>query len=243
MFSLILILLITTLPSYAQSTPAPCTKYNFVPTKNKPNNVFKKCVDLPLLNSALHYTYQPPTQTLELAYRHHGTSSMWVAWALNPTAKGMIGAQCLVAHRSPKNGSVIAYTSAISSYKTRLDEGVLSFNVTGLKAENIKDEIIIFATINNVPNVKSVVNMVWQEGLLSKDGFVEEHSMSGPSLRSMASLNLDSSAIHCDSSLKIVSFVIRALILRVFLLNSTLKCVAWRRKIINGNIENTLHTH
>ncbi|XP_021719418.1 cytochrome b561 and DOMON domain-containing protein At4g17280-like [Chenopodium quinoa] len=185
-----MLLITTTLRSNAQSIP--CTKYKFAATLNKPNG-YRNCIDLPVLSSALHYSYNPSMETLNIAYRHPGmgpgASSKWVAWALNPTAKGMVGAQSLVAYRSPKDGSVVAYTSPITSYATTLTKGDLSFNVTGLKAEIVNDEIVMVATIK-VPNNGTVLNQVWQEGPLSADGTAQQHPLSGPNVRSMASLNL-----------------------------------------------------
>lgn len=225
MLSSLFILLITTLtlPSYAQSVP--CAKFKFGVTSSAPVNGYKKCIDLPVLSSALHYSYDPSVETLEIAYRHPGmgpsSSSKWVAWAINPTAKGMVGAQCLVAYSRPNDGSITAYTSPITSYGTTLEKGELSFNVTGLKAELINDEIIIYATIK-VPNNGTTLNQLWQEGPLAKGETVEQHLLSGPNVRTMASLNLLSGALapgrDLVSSLRNVSICFLFFVFKFFII-------------------------
>uniref|UniRef100_A0A803M1K9 Cytochrome b561 domain-containing protein n=2 Tax=Chenopodium quinoa TaxID=63459 RepID=A0A803M1K9_CHEQI len=128
-----------------------------------------------------------------MAYRHPGVGpgslAKWVAWAINPTGKAMLGAQTLVAYRNGDNGSVLAYTSPIMSYRTGLAKGALSFDVIGLKAVIIKDEIFIFAMIK-VPKNKTLINQLWQEGLLNEYGTPLWHNLAYPNLHSMASLNL-----------------------------------------------------
>ena len=182
-----LLLLITTLiiQSYAQSPP--CKNYKF--KQNLPNP-FKTCIDLPQLGSSLHYTYNPTNATLKIAYRHPGYSpgvSKWVAWAINPTAKGMVGSQTLVGQRNPKDGSIMAYTSPIRGYGTRLEKEELSFEVVGLKAELINEEMIIFANIK-IPDNKTVINQVWNEGRLSDVGNPKMHFATN--IYSMASLDV-----------------------------------------------------
>lgn len=196
MFSSVLILLITiTLPSYAQTTP-PCIHYKFAQTLNKPNG-YKQCIDLPYYNSTLHYNYNPSIETLEIAYRHPGmkpgTLSKWVAWAINPTAKGMVGAQCLVAYHSHKDNSVVVYTSPITSYETTLAKGVLSFNVTGLEAAIVDDEVIVFATIK-VPNNRRVIHQLWQQGHFDNAWNPIAHPFEN-NILSMGSLNLVSGVL------------------------------------------------
>ncbi|KAI3499002.1 hypothetical protein L1887_34793 [Cichorium endivia] len=166
------------LSSHAQT----CSNYAF-----QNNKVFTTCNDLPVLNSFLHYTYNPSSQTLQIAYRHTNTdSSKWVAWAVNPTSQGMAGSQALVAFQQP-DGTVKAYTSPITGYATQLAEGELSFPVSDLSASFLNNEIIIFATLGL--NGSSVVNQVWQEGQLSGN-VPTAHATSGANVRSMGTLNL-----------------------------------------------------
>lgn len=160
-----------------------CAKYNFAN-----NNVFSTCSDLPYLNSYLHWTYNPPSQSLQIAFRRTGfSSSRWVAWAINPTSQGMVGSQALVAFQK-SDGTMTAYTSPITSYRTGLQEGNLSFPVSDLSATYTNSEIIIFATLK-LQNSSSILNQVWQEGPLSNDS-PGMHSTTGPNVQSMGTLNL-----------------------------------------------------
>ncbi|XP_073139699.1 cytochrome b561 and DOMON domain-containing protein At4g17280-like [Henckelia pumila] len=165
--------------SYAQS----CATYNFAS-----NQVFSSCNDLPYLNSFLHWDYDQSANTVKIAYRHMGvTSSNWVAWAINPISRGMVGAQALVAFQK-SDGTMRTYTAPINSYQIQLQEGDLSFPVSDLSATYSGNEIVIFATLK-LDNLSSTVNQVWQEGLLSNDSPVS-HSTSGPNVQSMGTLDL-----------------------------------------------------
>ncbi|KAK8576059.1 hypothetical protein V6N13_032625 [Hibiscus sabdariffa] len=164
--------------SYAQT----CSKFTF-----SSNRVFKSCSDLPVLNSFLHYNYDSSGK-LEVAYRHTGIgSSRWVAWAINPTSKGMVGSQALVAYRRT-DGTMRVYTSPITQYQTQLQEGKLSFQVSDLSATYENNEMIIFATLG-LSNNGTALNQVWQEGGLSGNT-PQMHVTSGPNVQSMATLNL-----------------------------------------------------
>ncbi|KAK9681430.1 hypothetical protein RND81_10G001500 [Saponaria officinalis] len=182
---------LVTLHLVRSQSPSPTCSNNYVG-----NTSFNSCVDLPFLNSFLHWTYNPSAATLDIAYHHTSLSpstSKWVAWAVNPVNKGMIGSQCLVAYHDPKHGSMVAYTSPISSYSTSLSKADLSFKVSNLSALGLNGEIIIYATLE-VPKNATTLNHVWQDGPLSSDGTPQIHSTTGPNVRSMASLNLLSGA-------------------------------------------------
>lgn len=166
------------LSTYAQT----CSNYAF-----SSNKVFSGCNDLPVLNSFLHYTYNPSSQSLEIAYRHTNVdSSKWVAWAINPTSQGMAGSQALVAFQQ-SDGSMRVYTSPITAYSTQLAEGDLSFPVSDLSATYSNNEIIIYATLGLQNG--STLNQVWQEGQLSGNA-PTRHSTSGDNVRSMGTLNV-----------------------------------------------------
>lgn len=160
-----------------------CTKYNFAS-----NRVFSTCSDLPYLSSYLHWTYDPSSQRLQIAFRRTGMlSSRWVAWAFNPVSQGMVGSQALVAFQK-SDGTMRAYTSPIPSYQTGLQEGELSFPVSDLSATHSNNEIIIYATLK-LQNSSSTLNQVWQEGPLSNDS-PGIHPTTGPNVQSMGTLNL-----------------------------------------------------
>ncbi|KAK8575488.1 hypothetical protein V6N13_033273 [Hibiscus sabdariffa] len=165
--------------SHAQT----CAKHAF-----SNNRVFKSCSDLPVLNSFLHYNYDSVSGKLQIAYRHTGTAlSTWVAWAINPTSKGMVGSQALVAYRM-NDGSMRAYTSPIAQYRTQLREGELSFDVSDLSATYENNEIIIFATLE-VSRNGTTLNHVWQEGAISGN-VPQMHGTSAANMQSMGTLNL-----------------------------------------------------
>ncbi|KAI8567305.1 hypothetical protein RHMOL_Rhmol02G0110900 [Rhododendron molle] len=91
-----------------------------------PNNqVFASCTDLPNLDSFLHWTYTPSSSTLDIAYRHSQvSSSSWVAWGINPTSRGMIGTQAIVAYQKP-DGTMAVFTSPVDSYGTWSSKGIM----------------------------------------------------------------------------------------------------------------------
>lgn len=162
-----------------------CDSHNFNNGKH-----FRSCVDLPVLDSFLHFSYVRETGVLEVAYRHTDIeSSSWIAWGINPTGKGMSGAQTLLAYRNSTSGFMRAYTSSIKGYSTTLQEGPLSFRVTQLSAEYLNGEMTIFATIV-LPSNTTIVNHLWQDGPLMEGGGLGMHAMSGDHLKSMATLDL-----------------------------------------------------
>ncbi|XP_059452796.1 cytochrome b561 and DOMON domain-containing protein At5g47530-like [Corylus avellana] len=144
--------------SFAQT----CKSYNF----SSSNRVYSSCTDLPVLSSFLHWSYDQSTNKVEIAYRHTGAStSNWVAWAINPSGQGMVGAQALVAYQN-SSSAIHAYTSPVSGYGTTLAEGSLSFAVSNLSATFENSEMTIFATLT-LDSSMTTVNQVWQEGPLS----------------------------------------------------------------------------
>ncbi|KAL0363145.1 UNVERIFIED_CONTAM: cytochrome and DOMON domain-containing protein [Sesamum calycinum] len=176
---IISVLFSLSITSHAQS----CAKYNFAS-----NQIFSSCNDLPYLNSFLHWNYDQSAKTVKIAYRHTGvSSSRWVAWAINPSGQGMVGAQALVAFQK-SDGTMRAYTAPIAGYQTQLQEGDLSFPVSDLSATYARNEIVIFATLK-LDGLNSTVNQVWQEGPLSGDS-PAMHPTSGPNVQSMGTVNL-----------------------------------------------------
>ncbi|KAG2302121.1 hypothetical protein Bca52824_030772 [Brassica carinata] len=165
-----------------------CSNYKF-----SSNTLFESCNDLPVLDSFLHYTYDSSSSSLQIAYRHTNlTSKKWVAWAVNPTSTGMVGAQAIVAYPQ-SDGSLRAYTSAITSYQTSLREAGLSFNVSELSATYQNNEMIIFATLTLPLANGGNINTVWQDGSLSGNNLLS-HPTSGNNIRSVFTMNLLSGA-------------------------------------------------
>ncbi|KAG2258497.1 hypothetical protein Bca52824_077791 [Brassica carinata] len=161
---------------------------------------YRSCKDLPVLDSFLHFSYARETGVLDVAYRHANLeSSSWIAWAINPTKKGMLGAQALVAYRNSTSGVMRAYTSNINSYATMLQESPLSFRVTQVSAEYLDGEMTIFATMVLPPNT-TVVNHLWQDGPLKEGDRLGMHAMSGDHLKSMSTLDLLSGQVTASKS-------------------------------------------
>ncbi|GAY60846.1 hypothetical protein CUMW_205290 [Citrus unshiu] len=177
-------LLLSPSSSFAQTTQT-CTNYRFTTHNNK----YGACVDLQALNSFLHWSYDEATGSVDLAYRHVGMKpTRWVAWAINPTGKGMVGSQSLVAYRNP-NGILKAYTSPVMSYGTNLQEGNLSFKVPKISADFSNNEMIIYATIV-LPKNMTTVSHVWQEGPVRGDNHLGMHPLGGDNVKSMGTLDL-----------------------------------------------------
>ncbi|CAH8388724.1 unnamed protein product [Eruca vesicaria subsp. sativa] len=161
-----------------------CSNYKF-----STNTLFESCNDLPVLDSFLHYTYDSSSGNLQVAYRHKNLSpGKWVAWAVNPTATGMVGAQAIVAYPQ-SDGTVRAFTSPISGYQTSLQEGDLSFNVSELSATYQNNEMIIFATLSLPLTNGGNINIVWQDGSLSGNSLLP-HPTSGNNIRSVSTINV-----------------------------------------------------
>ncbi|KAF7149978.1 hypothetical protein RHSIM_Rhsim02G0096000 [Rhododendron simsii] len=156
-----------------------------------PNDkVFASCTVLPCLDSFLHWTHNPSSSTLHIAYRHTQVSpSTWVAWGINPISIGMIGTQAIVAYPKP-DGTMVVFTSPISHYEIQLREGNLSFPVSDLSASYFNNEMILFVVIELPENTTSV-NHVWQHGPVFGSN-LGMHQVSRNHLQSMGALDLSS---------------------------------------------------
>ncbi|XP_049375037.1 cytochrome b561 and DOMON domain-containing protein At5g47530-like [Solanum verrucosum] len=171
------------LSSYARTN---CSDFHFN------GKSYDSCSHLHTLNSFIHWNYDVPSRTVDIAFRkserQHGR---WLAWAINPTSTGMIGSQAFVALQR-SDGTLEAYTSPIDTYGTTLVKGDLSFTVHDVSAQNINGQVIIFARFELPMNGSNVVNHVWQEGPLQDDDTPGSHGMSGDNLRSFGTLNFHS---------------------------------------------------
>lgn len=168
------------------------------------NKAFTTCRDLPQLTSYLHWSYDETSGKLDIAYIHTGitATNRWVAWAINPSSNldpAMIGAQALVA--IPQAGaSPKAYTSNIVDTSTRLQEGTISYPVSGLSATYQNNEVTIFATLT-LPNGTTSLVHVWQDGVLSSDSTPLEHSHESSHQNSKEVLDLVSGTSQAASGI------------------------------------------
>ncbi|KAI9073306.1 hypothetical protein K1719_044741 [Acacia pycnantha] len=160
LFLTVIIILIIPVTSQPQPQPQACESYKF------PNNTnFLACNDLPVLDSSLHWTYHPSSNSIDVAFKKNNANyKRWIAWAINPTSTGMVGSQAFVAFQV--DGTMAAYTSPIGSYGTTLEEGSLSFEVHGVSASFEDGTVILYASFQLPGNPKSV-NHVWQEDFLT----------------------------------------------------------------------------
>ncbi|KAM0937675.1 putative DOMON domain-containing protein [Dioscorea sansibarensis] len=151
------------------------------------NRSYTSCNTLQYLSATLHWTYHPDNATIDVAYRAPISSNGWVAWALNPTGSGMIGAQSLFAF-SGSDGAVRVYSTAISTFNPDVKDGNLSFMVYSKSGELSNATMTIFATLE-LPGNRTTVNQVWQAGPLS-NGVPAQHPTTGDNIKSFGSVDL-----------------------------------------------------
>ena len=140
----------------------------------------------------------------------------WVAWAINPTATGMLGAQALIAFKS--SGAMTVKTYNITSFAS-IAESKISFEVWDLSAKESGGTITLFAKLK-LPGNSDIVNQVWQVGPSVTNGVPDIHAMSAANKASLSTLNLTagqtsstSGGLGSRTKNKNVSFLITCLIL------------------------------
>ncbi|KAG2318169.1 hypothetical protein Bca4012_069166 [Brassica carinata] len=170
------------------ATSLTCSTQNVLSAEKTP---FQTCIDLPELESYLHYTYNATNSSLSVAFvATPSRSDGWIAWAINPAATTMSGSQAFLAYGSGPGEPPVVKTYNISGYS--LNEGRLAFDFWNLRAESLKGgRIAIFTTVK-VPAGAGSVNQVWQIGGNVTNGRVGVHPFSPPNLNSRAVLNLTS---------------------------------------------------
>jgi len=184
------LLFITLFTSFINlTTSLPCNSYTF------PNNLnYARCSDLPVLDSSLYWNYNSKTSIVDVAFKKINVKdSSWIAWAINPISNGMIGSQALIGHRN-FDGNFKVYTSSITSYQTMLQEGNISFPVSNISGMYLDGSMMIFASLQLPKNV-SLVNHVWQEGLVSSDGRLRSHALTEANVQSFGTLDFQSGNI------------------------------------------------
>ncbi|XP_010046008.2 cytochrome b561 and DOMON domain-containing protein At5g35735 [Eucalyptus grandis] len=160
-----------------------CSSYAF-----SDGRAYSSCVDLSVLNSYLHWTYNQASSVADIAFRVTGaTESDWVSWAINPSGLRMVGSQALVAYQN-SSASLRVYTSSVDSEGTTLPEGNLSFGVSNISAKLEGSEMTIFATLQ-LSSGTTTVNQVWQVGPL-QSGSPGSHALSGANVQSVGTLDL-----------------------------------------------------
>ncbi|XWS47338.1 hypothetical protein CRYUN_Cryun14cG0143800 [Craigia yunnanensis] len=178
-----MIMLICTLTSLVFISSAhTCSNYTF-----PGNEFFHSCIDLPVLQAYLHWNYSPFTRKVQIAYTATQTPSGWIAWAINPNGRGMIGSQALVAFRN-SNGSMIAYTTPLTSYNPSMQPGELSIPVSDVSTEYVNNEMIIFAVLGPL-GAQTSFNHVWQAGSSVSNNIPRVHPLYGQNVLSLGPLD------------------------------------------------------
>ena len=181
---LLLLLTLFTTTSFALT----CTTQKLTDAANS-NKVYSDCIDLPHLNSFLHWTHNRSNSSLSVAFvASPPKPGGWVSWAINPTGSGMEGAQALVAYKAD-NGAVTVKTLNIKSY-SEMVPGKLSFDVWGLRGEAVGGAIRIFANVK-VPEKATSLNQVWQVGPSVTAGRIDKHDFAPENLNSKETLSLN----------------------------------------------------
>ncbi|XP_059660050.1 cytochrome b561 and DOMON domain-containing protein At3g25290-like [Cornus florida] len=192
-FSLLIFL---TTPSHSLT----CSSQKF--TNNK---LYEHCNDLPQLSSYLHWTHDSAAKSLSVAFvAPPAKPDGWIAWAINPTGAGMVGAQALIALKQ-SNGSMTVKTFNVSSYKS-IVESKLSFDVMEMSADYSDGLMRIFATVALPDAAATTLSQVWQVGGSVTAGFPDRHEFQPANLNSKGTLDLlkgqSNSATGGDSRMK-----------------------------------------
>ncbi|KAI0523413.1 hypothetical protein KFK09_005808 [Dendrobium nobile] len=179
-----ILLLFILLSFFPFSTPQQsCTLNTF-----SQNRIFSLCNSLPELSSTLHWTYHPSNSTVDIAYRAPQSADGWIAWALNPTGSGMIGAQAIFAFLD-STGSMTTISYPLANTRPMVRNISLSYKVYSMESEFLNGMMVIYATIE-LPGNNTRVNHVWQESNLFTNGFPNGHRTSGPNVLSTGELDL-----------------------------------------------------
>ncbi|KAK7256145.1 hypothetical protein RIF29_29580 [Crotalaria pallida] len=174
-----------------------CKKQNL--TIPNTNTSYAECIDLPYLNSFLHFTHNVSKSSLSIAFLSPpATPDGWVAFGLNPVGTGMAGAQAIAAYND--DGELAVRTYDIKSYGVLINKN-LSYEVLDLSAD--KDSrgglMRIFATVK-VPEDEITLNYVWQVGPSIINGKLEKHPFEPGNLNAMGTLKLNNDGKQSYSS-------------------------------------------
>ncbi|CAL9103439.1 unnamed protein product [Musa acuminata var. zebrina] len=157
------------------------------------NRVYAACSDLPHLSSSLHWSFDATAATLSLAFvAPPPKPEGWVAWAINPTADGMIGSQALIAFHQP-NGSMGVRTYNITGYGS-IAEGAIDFQTSDLAAEYSGGVMRVFGKVK-LPAGTTAVKQVWQVGSSVADGVPQQHAIEQENMQSKGKLDLIKGAV------------------------------------------------
>ncbi|KAI5012364.1 cytochrome b561 and DOMON domain-containing protein At4g12980-like [Hordeum vulgare subsp. vulgare] len=166
-------------PTAAQT--ASCADHTF-----SGGRLYTACSQLEELDASVHWTYHASNGTADVAFRVPGGSAGWAAWAINPSAVGMLGANTVFAYHDPATGVVAVATAVVDSYAPAFVDGDLAFAVHRRGAEYTDGVYAIHATVA-LPGNSTRQNIVWQAGTSSPDGLPESHQAFGDNVMSSRS--------------------------------------------------------
>lgn len=166
-------------PTAAQT--ASCADHTF-----SGGRLYAACSPLEELDASVHWTYHASNGTADVAFRVPGGSAGWAAWAINPSAVGMLGANTVFAYHDPATGVVAVATAVVDSYAPAFADGDLTFAVHRRGAEYTDGVYAIHATVA-LPGNSTRQNIVWQAGTSSPDGLPETHQAFGDNVMSSRS--------------------------------------------------------
>lgn len=156
--------------------------------------LYAACSALEELGASVHWTYHAANGTADVAFRVPQAASGWAAWAINPSAVGMLGANAVVAYHDPGTGVVAVVTAVIDSYAPVVEDGNLSLAVYRRGAEYADGAYAIYATIA-LPGNSTRQNIVWQAGTTSgnRKGLPDGHQTYGDNVMSSRSWDFSTS--------------------------------------------------
>jgi hypothetical protein len=152
------------------------------------NRVYAACSDLPALGASVHWTYDPASASLSVAFVAAPPSTGgWVAWGLNPSGGGMSGTQALIAAPTA-GGAYGVQTYDITGYAVG-SPGPIAYKTSDLAAEVGSDGRVQMFGKLELSNGTGEVNQVWQVGPFSS-GRISMHALSTANKAATGKLNL-----------------------------------------------------
>ncbi|KAF8780914.1 hypothetical protein HU200_000878 [Digitaria exilis] len=157
---------------------------------------YAHCVALPHLGARLHWTYDPKTGSLSVAFVAKPASpSGWVSWAINPTGDEMKGAQALLALRSSAASAYVVSTYNITGYAPLGPKSTaIAFKPTGLAADEAAGEIRLYGKLQ-LPAGTETVNHIWQVGSAVNGGAPVKHAFDKDNTEAKGKLALSGAAV------------------------------------------------
>ncbi|CAO2187938.1 unnamed protein product [Urochloa humidicola] len=194
---LALLLLAVALPAAAMSAASSCAGEHF-----PSGRTYAACQDLPSLGAALHWTYDASVPSLSLAFvAAPAAPGGWVAWGINPSGGGMVGAQALVALAGGGVSSApVVRTYNITGYAPLGNSSTpIAFPATDLAADvsggSGGRKVRLYATLRlEIMGTKKMVSHVWQVGSSVTRGAPDVHAMDPENLAATGKLVLSDGA-------------------------------------------------